>query len=172
MNSKDLDDLLAELRQAGRLFATLYKDLTGDEFDADSVVRHYPVAALGLAAGAGVAAGWWLGRRNVPQLPPPPPAEPVSKRALDLVDDVLPGAVDRVRARLPEVVLSDETRARVKTWMGNIAEHQVQQGIDRWAEGAEVKLGSFFRRATERLDREEEVRLEDPEESETPDQAG
>jgi hypothetical protein len=92
----------------------------------------------------------------------------VSKRAFDLMDDVLPGAVERVRARLPEVVLSDEAKTRVKTWLGNVAERQVQQGIDRWAEGADLRLGSFFRRATERLDREEEVRLEDPDQPEIP----
>lgn len=164
MESNDLNELLAQMRSATGLVQTLYADLTGEEFDVESAVRHYPLVALGLAAGVGVAAGWWLGRKGRPELPAPPP-EPTrpAQRALEYVEEVLPGAVERARAHLPEIVLSDAARARAKTWLGNILERELQQGIDRWADGADARLGSLFRRATERLDPEPEVRLDDPE---------
>jgi hypothetical protein len=162
MESKDLEQLLEQARAAAGLLKGLYTELTGEELDVESAVRHYPLIGLGLAAGAGMAAGWWLGRRSRPPAPPALPESP-AHRALDLVEEVLPGAVERVRARLPEVVLSDAARERARTWLGNVMEQRLQQGIDRWAEGADIRLGTFFRRATERLDPEEEVRLDDPE---------
>jgi hypothetical protein len=168
MDSKELDELLAHLRSAGGVFKTLYLELTGEEdLDIESAARHYPLIALGLAAGLGVAAGWWLGRQSAPALPPPPP-EPPAKRTRDLFEEFLPGAVDRVRARLPEVVVSDAAKARVGVWLGNVVERQFQQGADRWAERTDSRLGAFFRRATEPLDSEEEVRLEDPASPEAP----
>jgi|SRR5947209_1232774 len=161
MDSNDLDDLLRQLRSAAGTIRTLYRDLTDEDLDVESAMRHYPLLALGLAAGAGAAAGWWLGRKRQPELPPPPP-EPAPKRPLEYVEELLPGAVDRVRARLPEVVLSDAAKTRARAWLGNIVEHQLQQGVDRWADGADTRLGSVFRRATQHVDKEVEVRLEDP----------
>jgi hypothetical protein len=114
-----------------------------------------------------MATGWWLGRKSAPEAPPSPPTS-AAHRALDLVEEAIPEAVERMRARLPEIVLSDAAKAKARVWLGNVMEQRLQQGIDRWAEGADVRLGSFFRRATERLDPEDEVRLEDPESS--PDQ--
>jgi hypothetical protein len=166
MESKDLDELLGQARAAGGALKTLYEDVTGEELDLESAVRHYPLLALGVAAGLGAAAGWWLGRKSQLQLPPPPPEQP-KRRALEYVEEVLPGTVERVRARLPEIVLSDAAKAKAKTWLGSVVDRQLQQGVDRWAESADQRLGTFFRRATERLDREEEVRLEDPERPET-----
>lgn len=172
MESKDLDELLRQLRTAAGTVRSLYTDLTGEELDVEGAVRHYPVLVLGLAAGAGAAAGWWLGRKSRPEPPPPPLPEPTRKRPLEFVEEVLPGAVERVRSRLPEVVLSDATRAKAKVWLDNIVEHQLQQGADRWAENADSRLGAFFRRATERVDPEEDVRLEDPHETGPEDPSG
>jgi len=134
MDSNDLDDLLRQLRSAAGTIRTLYRDLTDEDLDVESAMRHYPLLALGLAAGAGAAAGWWLGRKRQPELPPPPP-EPAPKRPLEYVEELLPGAVDRVRARLPEVVLSDAAKTRARAWLGNIVEHQPLGGRRRHAAG-------------------------------------
>src|SRR5947209_13990446 len=119
MESKDLEEFLAQARVAGGMLKSLYEDLSGEELDVESAVRHYPLLALGLAAGLGAAAGWWLGRKNRPQLPPP---EPQKFRALEFVEETLPDAVERVRARLPEVVLSDAAKAKARTWLTNIVD--------------------------------------------------
>ena len=69
MQGDEFDDLLRQARHVGKILTAVYKEVTGEELDLEQAVRHYPLVALGLAAGAGALAGWWIGRGSAKQLP-------------------------------------------------------------------------------------------------------
>lgn len=165
MEPFDLEELLVQARQIGSAVRRAYRDVTGEDLDIESAVRHYPVIALGAAVGAGTLAGWWLGRRghSQPQLPPPPP-EP-ARGILDSIESTLPGAIDRVRGRLPEIVVSDAVKARAKLWMTSVFEDHVLQNLDAAVEKTDTRLSNIFRKATERLEPGHDVHLDDPNET-------
>ena len=169
MDTNSFDDLLAQGRQIAQAVARAYEEATGEELDLESSIRHYPLAALGAAVGVGALAGWWLGRRGAPQLPPPPSAESTSEAStpgiFERVEHSLPDTVARVRESLPEITVSDEVKERVLTWAGALLEKQFQQNVDNLAETLDTRLSGFFRRGLKRYDAQPEIKLDDPEEN-------
>lgn len=143
MQPSDYDDLIARFRQLSTVFGTIYHDITGEEFDLEGAVRHYPLVSLGLAAGAGVLAGAWIARRSQTPLPPPPP--PASTRPFDYLEQLLPQPFERVRRVLPEMT-GEEAGTIARTWL----ESMIEPGLKDTMESS--KFGIFLRRTFERLD--------------------
>jgi hypothetical protein len=176
MNSNEFDDLVAQAKQIGKVLATLYEDVTGEELDLEGAIRHYPLIALGLALGAGALGGLWITRRARSQLPPPPQPksqldstfdslrslgarfrqrsertpgqEPVGP--LDYLEQLLPGGVDKVREFLPEVT-PEEATAVAQEWLDSFVEPKLKQGLDN----LENRFGAFFRQQLQRLEDKE-----------------
>ncbi len=173
MERDDLDALFGQVRHIGKVFGIVYKDVTGEDFDLEGAITHYPLLAIGIGAGAGILAGYWWGHRSRPQLPPPAaeraalPGETGTSRSY--LDAVLPQAMDRVREVLPEIIVSDVVKAKARTWMDNIVDAQVRQNVDSLADTLDARIASFFRGALQRLDSDEDIHLDDPDSSgETP----
>jgi hypothetical protein len=183
MQSSDFDDLVEQAKQFGKVLSTLYEDVAGEELDLEGAIKHYPLVALGLALGAGAVAGWWIGRRQAPALPPPEPPrgtgrlsdlfkretpKPEMRRdqpahPLDYLENLIPGGVDKVRDVLPDVV-SEEAAAMARNWVDTVLEPRLKQGLDTMAANiSEGKFGAFFRRTMQRYEDREDHRLDDPE---------
>src|SRR5436305_289048 len=113
MANSDYDDLFAQAGDIFKLLVPLFKDLTGEELDIESALRNYPWLILGAAAGAGLLAGIWIGRKQAPA-PPPPPA--ISSGPMAYLERLFPQGIERVRQALPEGV-TDEAAAAARTWM-------------------------------------------------------
>lgn len=143
MQPSDYDDLLARFRQLSTVFGTIYRDVTGEDFDLEGAVRHYPLVSLGLAAGAGLLGGIWLARRPRAQLPPPPPPAPL--KPFDYLEQLLPQPFERVRRALPEMT-SEDASAIARTWLESV----IEPGLKDTMESS--KFGLFLRRTLERLD--------------------
>ena len=141
MQPSDFDDVLARCKQLAEVFSTVYRDITGEEFDLEGAVRHYPLVTLGLAAGAGVLAGAWIARRQPTQLPPPPaPSKP-----FEYLEQLLPPPLERMRQALPDLTAEDAgTIAR--NWLDSVVEPRLKDTLDS------TKFGVFLRRTFERLD--------------------
>lgn len=166
MESDDFDAFFGQVRHIGQVFGTVYKDLTGEDFNLESAVRHYPLLALGLGAGAGALAGFWCGHRSRPQLPPPAPERLAphehARSPFSYLEEAFPEAVDKVRDALPEIIVSDAVKARARTWMGNIVDSQIRQNVDTFTDSLDARIATFFRGAMQRLEPEEDVHLDDP----------
>lgn len=150
MNSGDWDEIIVQAGQAASIARTVFKDLTGEEFDLESGIRHYPLVALGLAAAAGAAGGWWFTRGSRPQLPPPavaPPEPGVFSEPLAFIEDVLPGALDRVRDALPEVSVPSEVRERALGWLNSVGEKQLRKNFGEFTESVDTKLSGLLKNA-------------------------
>lgn len=154
MDSNELDDLSAHAKVVATMLARAYRDVTGEEFQLESAIRHYPLVALGLAAGAGAVGGWWLARRSKPQLPPPKPSSAadalfgslrelgsrLSKdrqhdtgqqplRSYDYLERLFPEGFALVRRALPE--LKPEEAAELATvWIDTFLQPRLKQGLE------------------------------------------
>lgn len=160
MDPSDFDELLNRARDARHLLETLYKDVTGEDLDIEGAVRHYPLLAVGLAAGAGVLGGWWLGRKQQPQLPPPPPERAPSRfeglgNPFEMLEGFIPGAAEKVRERMPEVVVSEEVKTIARTWISGVLEPKLK------GTGNDATLGGILRHVVQRMDTSEDIELED-----------
>lgn len=193
MDTSDFDDLIGQAKQIGKMLGDLFEEVTGDEFDLEGTIKHYPIVAIGLGLGAGAIAGWWVGSRRRPALPlPEPTLLPESEsgsgfgRLGDLfkgiqssakgmgegtshprnvLDSIFPSGIEKVRDVLPDVV-SEEAAAMAKTWVDAVLEPKLRQGIDSMATNvAESKLGSFFRQTIARYEETGDHHLDDPETS-------
>jgi hypothetical protein len=190
----DADDLEELFRQAGGLARALsrgYREVTGEELDLEGAIRHYPLLALGLAAGAGVIAGWWLGRREAQQLPPPKPAVSAERpfnplrelRArwtgqspmkpgdapagpMEYLERILPESMETVRKVLPEV--SREEAAEIATaWIDTVLQPRLKQGLDNLASTMpDSGVGAYLK---ERLQRPKGSEDQPPEDASPPD---
>lgn len=166
MDSHDFDDLLAQGRHIGKLLATIYKDVTGEDLDIESAIKHYPVLALGVAAAAGATAGWWVGKRGRKQLPPPAPESTSlpgpSVNPLQQIGEVLPHTVERMRSALPEVIISDEVKTVARNFFESVLEPKIQENIDGFAANMDARLGALLNRFGQKPESGEDVRLDDP----------
>jgi hypothetical protein len=182
MESKDFDELLNQVREIGPFLRTLFRDVTGEDLDIESAVRHYPVLALGLAGGAGIVAGLWLGRKQRPALPPPPKSDvdgffdrvrdlgsrlktdgPPGQPSNHPLDRMLPDGLDRMRELLPDAI-SEEITEAARTWVDGVLEPRLKEGLESLsANVSQTRFGSYVKQALQRL--EEDHGLEDPEES-------
>lgn len=172
MDMSNFDDLLAQGRQIAHALTSAYEEATGEEFDLESGIRHYPLAALGIAVGTGALAGWWLGHRTAPQLPSPAVEQlqdiPQAS-AFERLEQAIPETVSRLREALPEITVSDEVKERMLSWASTTLEKQFQQNVDSLAETLDARLSGFFRRGLQRLDSQPEVKLDDPVSDPSPD---
>jgi hypothetical protein len=188
MDSSDFDELIDQAKQIGKMLGELFEEVTGEELDLEGTIKHYPLIALGLGLGAGAIAGWWVGSRHRPALPPPshtlpPPTEGTTglgrlgeffksssagegeakSNPLDMLENIFPSGVEKVRDVLPDVV-SEEAAAMAKNWVDTVLEPKLRQGIDNMATNvSESKLGSFFRQTLARYEETEDHQLDDPE---------
>lgn len=140
MEPRDFDDLIKKFRQAAEAFGTVYRDITGEEFDLEGAVRHYPLVSLGAAAGAGLFAGMWLARRQRQEIaPPPPPAVPTP---FEYLEQFLPGQFGRMRNVLPELA-SDEAATAARDWLDSVVEPRLRDAMES------TRFGMFLRRTFE-----------------------
>lgn len=183
MESEDLDELFEHARRIGGLLHAWFAEVTGEDFDLESGVRHYPLAALGIAASAGALAGWWLGRRNRPALPPPPPEpdtlprlneianrlrkarpSPDGERVdpLDYVERLFPESADRIRRIVPEST-REEAAEMAREWVDNVVEPRIKRGLENMVSNvSQTRAGMKLLQVLERLDSGEDHELEDP----------
>lgn len=152
--SNDFEEIIAQGRLVARQLAGVYREVTGEELDLESAVRHYPLVAAGAALGIGVVAGWSLGRRGRAALPPPP-ASPSP--------DLLGEGMERVRDLLPGVV-PEEIAESARAWMDTVLEPRLREGMENAANVAETRITQFLRQTIQRLEGTSERELEDPEE--------
>jgi hypothetical protein len=191
MDSSDFDELIGQAKQIGKMLGDLFEEITGDEFDLEGTIKHYPLIAVGVGLGAGAIAGWWVGNKRRPALPPPQVALPPESEASggfgrlgelfkgmqnatkgdgegmnqprDVLEHLFPSGVEKVRDVLPDVV-SEEAAAMAKTWVDTVLEPKLRQGIDSIATNvSESKFGSFFRQTLARFEETEDHQLDDPE---------
>jgi hypothetical protein len=191
MDSNEFDELIVQAKQIGKMLGDLFEEVTGEELDLERAIKHYPLIAIGLGLGAGAIAGWWVGSRRRPALPPPPqtlprPTEPASgfrrlgdlfkgvqgsshgegqgpNHPRDLFENFFPSGVEKVRDVLPDVV-SEEAAAMAKTWVDTVLEPKLRQGIDSMATSvSESKFGLFFRQTLARYEETQDHHLDDPE---------
>lgn len=189
MDSSDFDELIGQARQIGQVLTNLFEEITGEELDLEGTIKHYPLIALGLGVGAGALAGWWVGSKRRPALPPPGAELPPDEQAAggfgrlselfknltsgehatgtgqprDVLEHLFPSGVEKVRDVLPDVV-SEEAAAMAKTWVDNVLEPKLRQSIDSMATNvSESKLGAFVRQTLARYSESEDHHLDDPE---------
>lgn len=191
MDSSDFDELIGQARQIGKMLGDLFEEITGDEFDLEGTIKHYPLIAVGVGLGAGAIAGWWVGSKRRPGLPSPqaelPPVAETggafgrlgelfkgvqsaakgdgegTNQPRDVLENLFPSGVEKVRDVLPDVV-SEEAAAIAKTWVDTVLEPKLRQGIDTMATNvSESKLGTFFRQTLARYEENQDHQLEDPE---------
>jgi hypothetical protein len=159
MEQHDFDDLMAQARQVAKQLAGVYRDVTGEELDLESMVRHSPLVAVGIAAGFGALGGWFVARRTQRQLPPPKPAP----NPLESVERLLPEGIEKVREILPGVV-PDDAADVARAWMEEVLEPKLKEGVDNVvANVGETRLGMFIRQTIQRLETGEDRTLDDPE---------
>lgn len=161
MDSDDIEELFSQASHLLKSLRPLFKDLTGEDLDLESAVRHYPLLTIGLAAAAGAVGGWAVGRRSRRELPPPepprlrdarlrppeatPPAEQ-PPHPLDYLEHLVPESIDRLRKVLPETT-QQEAAELAKEWVDNVLEPKLKQGLDRVVDNvSESKLGAYLKR--------------------------
>lgn len=160
MQQDDFDQIFGQVQQVTRVFVGLYRETTGEDLDLDGIVRHYPLLAVGVVAGAAAVGGFLAGRRSVKQLPPPRQELP---NPFEYVERLLPDGIEKVRELLPEAI-ADEAAATARTWVDEVLEPRLKEGVDAVvANVAETRFGSFLKQTIERLEHGEDTQLEDPE---------
>lgn len=159
MDQSDFDELMHGARQFVTHLASAYREITGEELDIESAVRHYPLVALGIAAGVGAFGGWWFGRRGQIQLPPPTP-EP---SPLNYVERFIPEGLEKVRDLLPESI-AEEATAQARTWVEDVLEPRLREGVESAVSNiAETRWGAFLKETIQRFETGPEKELDDPE---------
>jgi hypothetical protein len=190
MDSSDFDELIEQAKQIGKMLGDLFEEVTGEELDLEGAIKHYPLIAVGLGLGVGAFAGWWVGSKRRPALPPPqqtPSQEAKTASGFgrlgellkgiqnsstgegegtnhprDVLENLFPSGVEKVRDVLPDVV-SEEAAAMAKTWVDTVLEPKLRQGIDTMTTNvSESKLGIFFRQTLARYEETEDHHLDDP----------
>lgn len=170
MNEHEFDDLFTQARQVGRQLAGVYRDVTGEDLDIESAIRHYPLFAVGLVAGAGVLGGYWLGRRNAKQLPPPKQQGSLDrlrelnerrKEASDRGEQLSP--LDFVEHLLPPGMELEDAAQSARDWAGKQLEPRLREGVESVLENmSDFRFGSFLRQTIRRVDQSEDKQIEDP----------
>jgi hypothetical protein len=170
MNDHEFDELFKQAQQIGRQLAGVYRDVTGEDLDLESAIRHSPLFAVGLAAGAGILGGYWLGRRSQKQLPPPKQTGSLDrlrelnerrKEAADKGESLSP--LDFVEHLLPPGMELEDAAQSAKEWAGKQLEPRLREGMESVLENmADFRFGSFLRQTIRRADQSEDQQLEDP----------
>jgi hypothetical protein len=173
----DFDQLFEQATHLAKALARSYQEVTGEELDLEGVIRHYPLVAFGAAAGAGVLAGWWIGRRGRNQLPPPPSSvegpSPGGLRDLasrlgrnrerpaEYLERLLPEGIEMVRRVLPEIN-PEEAAELATTWVDTVLQPKLKQGLQNVvANMPDTGMGAYLKQRLQHDDG-------GPEEMETP----
>jgi hypothetical protein len=158
MEQNDFDELIGHLRLLGQSFSHAYSEVTGEDLDVESAIRHYPLVALGIVAGAAGVGGFLLGRRGQKKLPPPSESNPLLQREWHL-----PEGLDRMRELIPESLVEDAT-ASARTWIEEVLEPSIKEGLQSAVEEVEhTRFGVFLKESLRRLEGGDEHQLPDPE---------
>lgn len=161
MEQRDFDELVNQARQIAKQLGAVYRDVTGEDLDLEGIVRHYPLIAVGIAAGAGALGGWLAARRAQRRLPPPPSSH--KHTPLEYIERLLPQGVERAREMLPDVV-SEEVAERAEAWVEEVLQPRLKEGVESvMANMSETRWGLYLRQTIERLESGEDRQLEDPE---------
>lgn len=170
MNEHEFDELFKQVQHIGRHLAGVYRDVTGEDLDIESAIRHYPLFAVGLVAGAGLLGGYWLGRRNQKQLPPPKQNGSLDrlrelnerrKEAADRGESLSP--LDFVEHLLPPGMELEDAAQSARNWAGKQLEPRLREGMESVLESmSDFRFGSFLRQTIRRADQSEDQQLEDP----------
>jgi hypothetical protein len=172
MNDHDFDELFKQAQQVGRQLGAVYREVTGEDLDIDSAIRHYPLFAVGLVAGAGLIGGYWLGRRGQKQLPPPPKQQGSLDRLRELNDRRREAAergeslspLDFVEHLLPPGMELEDAAQSARDWAGKQLEPRLREGVESvLGNMADFHFGSFLRQTIRRADMSEDQQIEDPE---------
>ena len=156
MEQKDFDELVEQVRVLGQSFVHAYREITGEDLDLEGAIRHYPLIAVGLAAGAGAVGGWLLARRGQKQLPPPQ----TTPTALDFVERLVPEGLEMARELLSE---SLEEAEAARTWVDEVLEPSIKEGLQTAVENVErTRFGVFLKDSLRRLEGGEDHQLPDP----------
>lgn len=165
MNQNDFDELGAAAAAVARALLITFEDLTGEPLDLKAAIRNYPVVVIGAAIGAGVLGGWWLGRRDRTQLPPPQPRRPIDS-ILDSIGTWRGGGANPASERdadpsnpltylerlIPDMA-SEQTVERARAWLDTVAEPKLREGMDTAAASLSTsRLGVFFRETLHSLE--------------------
>src|SRR5437763_10932800 len=129
MEQSDFDELIQGAKQFGAHLATVYRELTGEDLDIETAIRHYPLVAIGVAAGAGAVGGWFVARRGRKQLPAPSPPPPPSPPHLSYVERLIPEGLERVREILPES-FAEEAATQARAWVEDVLEPRLKEGME------------------------------------------
>ena len=186
MSSDEFDELYSQANRLSKILVSAYRDITGEDLDLEGIVRHYPLVALGLAAGAGALGGWWVARKFQAQLPPPTPKSQLDT-ALDSLRDIrakfraagegapgetparpweyvewlLPGALEALRKTFPDANIG-QGASPGKNWLDTVLEPELRAGLDNVVSNlSESKVGLYFRQRMRRLGKGKDTRLED-----------
>lgn len=166
MEPNEFDEVFASVRYLAQTFTVVFEEVTGEELDIETSVIHYPLVALGLAAGAGALAGWWIGHKTRPALPPPQAHRPLEDflsrlrrrevtgeqppTPLEYIEMILPGGIEKVRRYLPDST-PEEASERAKAWIDDVLEPKLKHGLENAASKApEGRFGSFLKQALDR----------------------
>jgi hypothetical protein len=171
MHEHEYDELFNQARHIGKTLAAVYREVTGEDLEVESAIRHYPLFAVVLAAGAGALGGFWMGRRGQKQLPPPKPNTSID-RILDLNqrrkeasqrgESLSP--LDFVEHLLPPGMELEDAAQSAREWAGKQLEPRLREGMESVLENMSgFQLGSFLRQSIRRADMGEDQHLEDPE---------
>ena len=187
MPSDEFDELYSRASGLSKILASAYRDVTGEDLDLEGIVRHYPLVALGLAAGAGALSGWWVARKFQAKLPPPAPKSQLDT-ALESLRDIgakfkaagqrapgetpatpweyaerlLPGALDALRKAFPDANIGRGASSG-KNWLDAVLEPELKAGLDDVVSHlSESKVGLYLRQRMRRLGNGRDTHLDDP----------
>jgi hypothetical protein len=155
MENLDFADLFSQAKQFNEHFAGVFKEVTGEDFDLETAVKHYPLVSLGLAAAVGVLGGWWVASKQRKSLPP---AEThIAERGgtfFERVERIFPGGVESFRRSVPEVP-TEKTAAVLAGWMDQVVEPRLKKGLENLTTGLlEGKLGAYLKQTFESSEKE------------------
>jgi len=186
MPSDEFDELYSQASRLSKILVSAYRDVTGEDLDLEGIVRHYPLVALGLAAGVGALGGWWAAGKFQSRLPPPRPKSQFDT-ALESLRDIgarfkaanqgasgespatsweyleqfLPGALEALRKAFPEAN-TGQAAPRGKNWLDTVLEPELKAGLDNVVSNlSESKVGLYFRERIRRLGNGKDIHLED-----------
>ncbi len=160
--AEDFETLWGQARDVRDVFDRVFREVTGEDFNLEAAVRHYPVMALGIAAVIGGVIGWRAGRRSLRALPPPS-AETPRRAFVNELGAILPRSVEHARQKLPEIAASEEARAAARKWFQSAIEPRLRRNIDNLSDRLDQRISDLLADDRGNPRHGQDFRLDDPE---------